>query len=255
MTTPARTIDLNCDMGESDEPARVAADLALLEIVTSANIACGGHAGDRASMERTIRAATERGVAIGAHPSYPDRANFGRGEQDLSARAIEATVAEQIGELASVARSLGATLSHVKPHGALYHAAMTRMDVAEAIARGTERVDRGLALVGLAGAGALERWRKLGFIPAAEAFADRRYEPDGSLRSRAKPGAMIQDAAEAAAQAVGIALGRGVVASNGARVEVRAATICLHSDTTGAVEIAREVRRGLEGAGIQARCV
>ena len=249
------SIDLNCDMGESDDPARIGADSALLSVVTSANIACGGHAGDEASMARTIRGAMERGVAIGAHPSYPDRANFGRSEQDLSAEAIEATVAAQIGELARVARSLGAKLSHVKPHGALYHAAMTVPHVAGAIARAVGRLDRGLILVGLAGSPALACWESLGFAVAAEAFADRRYEPDGSLRSRNKPDALIDEASEAARQALSIANGLGVMSIAGEVVQVRADTVCLHSDTPGAAALARAIRRELERAGVAVRAI
>ncbi len=245
------TIDLNSDMGESDEPAQVAVDMALLDIVTSANIACGGHAGDAASMERMVRAAMKRGVAIGAHPSFEDRENFGRIDHKLPPEEIERTVAAQVRSLDRIARSLGARVSHVKPHGALYHAAMTRMPVAEAIGRAVLGIDPGMTLVGLAGAPGLERWHELGCEVAAEAFADRRYEPDGSLRARTKPDALITDGAPAAAQAISIATGRGVTAVTGAHVTLHAQTICLHSDTPNAAAMASAVRRGLIEAGVR----
>lgn len=247
------TIDLNCDLGESDEPARIAADEALLGIVTSANIACTGHAGSDESMARTIRAAMARGVAIGAHPSYRDRANIGRLELDMSAAEIERSVAEQIGALANVARLLGATIVHVKPHGALYHAAMNKPSVAEAIARATRSIDSSLALIGMAGSPALVQWRASGFAVVAEAFADRRYEPDGSLTSRTKPGALIEAGRDAAEQAVSVAVGRGVIASYGRRIPIHAETICIHSDTPGAPALAAEVRAALERAGMAVR--
>ncbi len=249
-THQPRSIDLNCDLGESDTPAQIAADAALLAIVTSANIACTGHAGNDASMARTIRAALIHNVAIGAHPSYPDRANFGRLEIDMPLAAIERSVAEQIATLARVARSLSATLSHVKPHGALYHAAMTKPPVAEAIARATGSIDPALTLVGLAGSPALDQWRALGFKVAAEAFADRRYEPDGSLRARSKPDALIENAVDAATQAVSIATGRGITSISGQHVPIHADTICLHSDTPNAPALAAAIRAALAQAGV-----
>ncbi len=249
--TPHHAIDLNCDLGESDNPAQIAIDAALLAIVTSANIACGGHAGDEASMTRTVRAAMERAVAVGAHPSYPDRANFGRVEMDMDPAAIEAAVAEQVRTLDRVARSLGVRLSHAKPHGALYHAAMSRMPVADAIARAVRAIDPAITLVGLAGAPGLARWRELGSPVAAEAFADRRYEPDGTLRSRTQPGALIETPAQAADQAVDIALGRGAIAIDGRAIAIRAETICIHGDTPRAPALAAAIRGALEGAGLR----
>lgn len=244
------SIDLNCDLGEDPQRIRDGTDLALLGLVTSANIACGGHAGDEFTMTETVRGAIERGVAVGAHPGYPDRAGFGRLELDLSPDQVEDTVLEQIRTLDGVARSLGTRLVHVKPHGALYHAAMTRPAVSQAIARAVGRVDAGLILVGLAGAPALEAWQKLGFHTLPEAFADRRYEPDGSLRSRTLPGALIDDPGASAEQALRIASGKGVVASDGTVILLSAGTLCVHSDTPGAPGVALAVRDRLEGAGI-----
>lgn len=243
-----QTIDLNCDMGEG-----MGTDLALLEFVTSANVACGGHAGDERTMRETVRAAKARGVVVGAHPSYPDRSGFGRVAMEMSGAAIEETVREQVAVLDRIVRREGVRLVHVKPHGALYHAAISKRDVAEAVARGVRSVDSKLVLVGLAGAEGLEWWRAMGMLVAAEAFADRRYGADGSLRSRAKAGAMIEGASSAAEQAVRIAEGLGVVAGDGSVIVVNAETICIHGDTAGAVEIARAVRGELERRGVRVR--
>jgi 5-oxoprolinase (ATP-hydrolysing) subunit A len=241
----AAWIDLNCDLGEGTP-----GDLALLDIVTSANIACGGHAGDERSMRETVRAAAARGVAVGAHPGYPDRARFGRFDLNMTRSQIEAAVKSQVAALDAIATEEGTHVGHIKPHGALYHAAMQRPDVARAIANAAG----GFAvLVGLAGAAGLDVWRGLGVSVAAEAFADRRYERDGSLQSRSGAGSLITDPSLAAEQAVRIARGQGVVASDGAVVAVHAQSICVHSDTPGAVEVARAVRAALERANVTVR--
>jgi UPF0271 protein len=225
------TIDLNCDMGELPDTAHEAA---LMEHITSANIACGGHAGDEQTMERTLRLALAAGVRAGAHPGYPDRANFGRIEMPLSAEEIERAVGEQIAALERVAARLGASITHVKPHGALYNVAARDEDVARAIGRAVARWRPRAELYGLAGSRCLEVWREIGVEPVPEAFADRRYEPDGSLRSRKFPDALITDAEEAAAQAVRFAR------------EGRARTLCVHGDTPGAAAILRACRRALD---------
>jgi len=224
-------IDLNCDMGELDDAGHEAA---LMEYITSANIACGGHAGDEATMERTARFAMARGVRIGAHPSYPDRANFGRLEMAMSETAIEATVRDQIERLEHVVRKLGGTLTHVKPHGALYNVAARDPQVARAIGAGVAAWNPQAVLFGLAGSAALDVWRSMGLQVAAEAFADRRYEPDGSLRSRKFADALITDPLEAAQQALRFAR------------EGAAQTLCVHGDTPGAVAILRACRQALE---------
>ena len=223
-------IDLNCDMGELEDAQHEAA---LMEFITSANIACGGHAGDEATMERTTRLALERGIRIGAHPGYPDRANFGRIEMPMSAAAIEATVREQIERLDAVVRRLGGEIVHVKPHGALYNVAVRNETVARAIAAGIAQWNPKTTVFGLAGSPMLDWWRQMGFTVAAEGFADRRYEPDGTLRSRKFPDALITDPQAAAAQAVRLAR-EGV-----------AQTICVHGDTPGAVEILKACRKAL----------
>ena len=228
------TVDLNCDMGELEDAAL---EERLMEVVTSANVACGGHAGGEAAMERTVRLALAAGVAVGAHPGYPDRAHFGRVEMPLTAEEIARTVHEQVAALAAVAERLGACVVHVKPHGALYNVAAKNAGVAEAIACGVARWHAGVVLVGLAGSRMLEVWNGMGFRTAAEAFADRRYEPDGTLRPRTLPGALITEPEEAAAQAAALA--------------ARARTICIHGDTPGAVPIARAVAEALRRAGIR----
>src|SRR5512140_2863435 len=180
------TIDLNCDMGElADAPEEL-----LMPLVTSANLACGAHAGDPGTMERTIRLAMQYSVAVGAHPGYPDKKNFGRIEVAMTLQEIERSVYEQITALESVAGPLGCSLRHVKPHGALYSAAARDRSIAMAIAAGVRRWSEATPLVGLAGSLMLQVWEAAGFPVLAEAFADRAYEADGSLRSRRLPGAM-----------------------------------------------------------------
>jgi len=223
-------IDLNCDLGELDDAAHEAA---LMAFITSANIACGGHSGDAQTMERTARLALERGVRIGAHPGYPDRENFGRLEIVMTPEAIADTVYAQIARLDDVVRRLGGAIVHVKPHGALYTVAVRNADVARAIARGVARWNPHTILFGLAGSPMLDVWRTMGMAVAGEAFADRRYEPDGTLRSRKFPDALIIVPREAAAQALRFAR-QGL-----------AQTICVHGDTPGSVAILKACREAL----------
>ena len=223
-------IDINCDMGELEDARHEAA---LMEHITSANIACGGHAGDDAIMERTTRLALERGVRIGAHPGYPDRANFGRVEMAMSADEIAGTVHQQIARLDAIVRRLGGEIAYVKPHGALYNVAVHNREVARAIGDGVARWNPRTVVFGLAGSPMLDVWREMGLNVAGEAFADRRYEPDGTLRSRKFPDALITDPQAAAAQAVRLAR------------EGKAQTICVHGDTPGAVAILKACREAL----------
>ena len=227
------TMDLNCDMGELEDAAHEAA---LMKYITSANIACGGHAGDEATMERTARLALARGVRIGAHPSYPDRANFGRVEMDLAEGEIERAVREQIERLEAVVRKLGAHITHVKPHGALYNVAARDERVARAIGRAVAAWNPAVTLFGLLGSRCLDWWRGMGLNVAAEAFADRGYEPDGSLRPRKFADALLTDPREAAAQAARFAR------------EGNAQTLCVHGDTPGALRILEAVRAALDTA-------
>jgi UPF0271 protein len=201
-------------------------------------------------MRLTVRQALRRGVAIGAHPGYPDRANFGRLEMAMPLEELESSVEEQIRALMGVAGQEGAEVRYVKPHGALYNQAASDERLAAAIARAVARAGRDLWLVGLAGSKMLGVWREAGFRVAAEAFADRRYEPDGTLRARRHPGSLLEDPEEAAAQALRIALQGEAVAWNGAVVQIHAQTLCIHGDTPGAAAIARSVRRRLEEQGV-----
>jgi UPF0271 protein len=249
-----RTIDLNCDVGEI--PALIAdgTEDRLLAQITSANIACGGHAGDDATMAATLRSALRHGCAVGAHPGYDDREHFGRKRLDLPLERVSEMVRDQVARLQAMARAAGTTLVHVKPHGALYNAAVDDRGLASAVARGVRAAAGSAAaatrLVGLAGSASLEVYRAAGFDVAGEAFADRRYEPDGRLRSRALPGALLEEPDEAAAQAVSIARDGRVTASDGSILPVTAETICLHGDTPGAVRLAAAVRAALAEAGI-----
>jgi UPF0271 protein len=245
-----KKIDLNCDMGELPEAIADGTQEALMPSFTSVNIACGGHAGDERTMKTTIEQALRWKLAIGAHPGYPDRVNFGRLEMKLPAEAIVETVFEQVGALAHVAAGCGAGLIHVKPHGALYNQAVRNRELAEAIAQGVAQWSQDVVLVGLAGSPMLDVFRNAGFAVAAEAFADRRYEADGTLRSRKLDDALIRNPEEAAWQALSIAERGVVIASDGSEVAVDAQTLCIHGDTPGAVNIAATVARTLREAGV-----
>ncbi|MGH2568575.1 MAG: 5-oxoprolinase subunit PxpA, partial [Bacteroidota bacterium] len=244
-------VDLNSDVGERSEALADGSEEELLKLITSANIACGGHAGNEETMERVVRLAIKHGVRIGAHPSFPDRENFGRREMNLTFDEIRAAVTEQVQALTVIAHKLNARIAHVKPHGALYNIAARNARVAHAIAAGVGEVDNSLILMGLAGSGMLGVWRELGFRVAAEAFADRVYEPDGSLRLRKFPDALITDPDRAAQQALSIARDGITTASDGSQLQIEAQTICIHSDTPNAVAIARAVRRVLETEGFR----
>src|SRR5689334_20192926 len=244
-------IDLNCDMGELPEAIADGTQEALMPSFTSVNVACGGHAGDAQTMKTTIEQALRWKLAIGAHPGYPDRANFGRLELDLSPDAIADSIFEQVKNLAAIAEHCGTRLTHVKPHGALYNQAVHNRQLAQAIADGVKRWRRDVVLVGLAGSPMLDVFRAAGFPVAAEAFADRLYEPDGMLRSRKHNDALIRDPQEAGRQALSIAQHGTVIARDGSQVAVVAETICIHGDTPGAPQIASTVAKTLREAGIR----
>ena len=246
-------IDLNCDMGEIPEKLADGSQEALLRFVSSANIACGGHAGDAETMRKTIEQAVHWKVAVGAHPGYEDRANFGRVALQWSREEIATSVHRQVAALDGFAHECGATVVHVKAHGALYNQAARDAGVARAIAQGVGRWSRDVVLMGLAGSLMLDEFRKAGFAVAAEAFADRRYEADGSLRSRKLKDALVSDPELAATQALRIVEQENVIATNGGVVRLQAETICVHGDTPGAVEIVSAVYRRLVGAGIRVR--
>lgn len=248
-------IDINADLGESEESLAKGTDFELMRYITSANVACGGHAGDENTMRETVRFAKQLNVAVGAHPGYPDRANFGRLESPMSAAEIESSVRDQIAALASIAGSLGVRLAHCKPHGALYHAANKSVEIAAAIGRAVLESDEQLIMVGQAGSSTLTLWESMGLSCAAEAFADRAYEPDGILRKRTLPGALLDDPARAAQQAWDITARQTVVTTNGSELRVTASTICIHSDTPGSVAIARAVNERLKHGGVPVRAL
>jgi len=246
-------IDLNADLGEAFGAWDMGADAEILPFVTSINVACGFHAGDPRVIERTIAAARRAGVAVGAHPGHLDLRGFGRRTIVVEPGEIEADVVYQVGAVSAFAREGGGRLVHVKPHGALYNQAARDESLARAIARGVARVDPRLILVGLASSEPMRRAAEAaGLRYAAEAFCDRAYNKDGTLRSRSERGSVIADTAAAAAQAVGI-VRDGVIATEGAQVPVRVDTLCLHGDTPQAAEIARAVRAALEAAGVAVR--
>nr|WP_274635895.1 5-oxoprolinase subunit PxpA [Microbacterium bovistercoris] len=245
-------IDLNADLGETVDGAPTADDEAMFALVSSASIACGGHAGDAASMHAAVERADRTGVAIGAHPSYPDRAGFGRSPMRIGQFELHAVMAEQLSSLSDA----GADIRYVKPHGALYHAAGADPEqagaVVQAVAELSERVGRGIPILGLGDALA-EAATAIGLPFFREAFLDRGYLPDGSLVPRGEPGDLVHDPAAAAARAVRLARSGEVEATDGTVVEVDAASFCLHGDTPESVELARAVRAALDAAGIAVR--
>ncbi len=246
-------IDLNCDMGEIPEQIADGTQESLMRSITSVNIACGGHAGDERTMKTTIEQALRWNLTIGAHPGYPDRENFGRIEMNLPAGQIEESIYGQIRSLAEIAATYATAIVHVKPHGAIYNQAVNNAALARAIANGVARFSKDVVLVGLAGSPMLQVFRDAGFRVAAEAFADRQYEPDGTLRNRKFPDALIRDPQRAAGQAVRIAKKQGVIASDGSIVPIDAQTICIHGDTPGAPKIAEAAAAALQGSGVALR--
>jgi 5-oxoprolinase (ATP-hydrolysing) subunit A len=248
-------IDLNGDVGESFGAYEIGHDAALIPVLTSANVACGFHAGDPGVMRATVALAREHGTAVGAHPGFPDLAGFGRREMKATAREVEDFVAYQIGALAGIAAAQNLRLTHVKPHGALYNMAARDEVLADAIARATASVDRSLMLFGLPHSRSLEAARRHGLRAVSEAFADRAYRADGTLAPRGEAGAVIDDADTVVARAVMIARERVVIAADGTRVPVEVETICVHGDTHGAALLAARIRAALSDAGIQVKAV
>ena len=237
-------------MGEMPAALADGTQEALMRYISSANVTCGGHAGDAAMMRTTVQQALRHGVRVGAHPGYEDPANFGRNALHLAAKEITELVHRQIVALEKIATPLGAHIAHVKTHGALYNQAARDRLIARAIAEGVHRWKSDVILVGLAGSVMLDEFRTAGFSVAAEAFADRRYESDGSLRARKFDDALLRDPSEAAAQALRIVQQGSVIAADGSVVPLAAQTICIHGDTPGALEIAAAVHHQLKQAGI-----
>jgi 5-oxoprolinase (ATP-hydrolysing) subunit A len=243
-------IDLNSDLGEAFGPWPMGQDALLMPVISSANVACGFHAGDPATMRATTRLARAHGVAVGAHPGFPDLVGFGRREMQVRPQEVEDLVLYQIGALAAVARSEGVRLQHVKAHGALYNMACRDEALAEAIARAVVAFDPTLVLFGLPGSALLQAGLDAGLPVAAEAFADRAYLADGSLAPRSEPGSVIHDIETVVDRVVEMVTERSVVATDGTTIQFEADTLCLHGDTPGAAALAVAVRRGLEAAGV-----
>lgn len=256
MTTPDSeqlTIDLSCDAGEASSPEEHAIERALLELVTSVNIACGGHTGDEHSMRFAVEIAAERACAIGAHPSYPDREGFGRRHYPMKPTDLEAALREQIEALINIAAHSDTTVTHIKPHGMLYHDASHDPRIAEAVANAALACSNDLRLIGPAHAPCLRIWQSMGIRCITEGFVDRVYDRNGMLRSRSMPDALITDPAEAAQQALRIATEQSVLLTDGTPLPLRADTLCFHSDTPGALTIARQVSEMLLARGIVLR--
>ena len=248
-------VDLNSDVGESFGAYTIGQDGVVLAHITSANVACGFHAGDPGVMRATVATAREHGVAVGAHPGFPDLVGFGRRELNASPRDVEDFVTYQIGALAAIAAAQGVRLQHVKPHGALFNMAVRDASLADAIARATAAVDRALILFGLPGSELIRAGDRAGLRTAAEVFADRAYERDGTLVSRRLAGAVIHDPEVVEARVVRMATDRTVVAVDNSVVKLQVDTICVHGDTHGAAELAARIRRALASAGVQVKAV
>ncbi|QIU87989.1 5-oxoprolinase subunit PxpA [Yokenella regensburgei] len=240
-----KTIDLNADLGEG-----AASDAQLLQLVSSANIACGFHAGDADTMRFCVREALKNDVAIGAHPSFPDRENFGRTEMHLSPETVYAQTLYQIGALAAIARAEGGIMRHVKPHGMLYNQAAKTPRLADAIARAVHDFDPSLRLVGLAGSELIVAGQRYGLATCEEVFADRGYQADGSLVPRAQPGALIDDSDKALAQTLEMVQHGRVLSITGSWAPVHAQTVCLHGDGEHALAFARRLRVAFAENGI-----
>lgn len=243
-------IDLNSDLGEGYGPWTMGDDAAMLDIVSSANIACGFHAGDPAGLLAVLRQAAARGVAVGAHVSYPDRVGFGRRTMDVAPDDLTADVIYQIGALQGLARAAGTRVTYVKPHGALYNTIADDARQADAVIAGIRAVDPSLVLMGLAGAPVLDRARAAGLTVVAEAFADRAYTAAGALVSRKQPGAVLHDPDLIAARMLRLATEGVLEAEDGSILRLEADSICVHGDSPGAVAIAARVRDALVAGGV-----
>jgi UPF0271 protein len=246
-------LDMNCDLGEGFGAWRMGEDEAILDYVTSANIACGFHAGDPGTMRRTVAAARARGVALGAHPSLPDLQGFGRREMRVTPDEVYDMVLYQVGALDAFARAQGARLQHVKPHGALYNMAARDVQLAQAIARAVRAYDRGLTLFGLSGSELIRAGREAGIAVASEVFADRTYQADGSLTPRSRGDSLIEDVERSIAQVLGMVQHGTVQATDGTQVKVEADTLCIHGDQPTARAFAARLRETLQEAGVEVR--
>lgn len=246
-------IDLNADLGEGFGVWRLGDDDAMLDIVTSANVACGFHAGDPAGLVRVCTSAARRGVRIGAQVSYRDLAGFGRRFIDVAADDLIADVVYQIGALQAIAHACGSVVSYVKPHGALYNTIVTNSEQAAAVAEAVRLVDDGLPVLGMAGSAFFDEAARRGLRTVAEAFADRAYRPDGRLVSRREPGAVLHDPGAIAERVAAMVTAGQITAIDGSHIEVSVESVCVHGDSPGAVRIATAVSDRLTAAGADLR--
>lgn len=244
-------VDLNSDLGESFGAYTIGLDSQVIPYVSSANVACGYHAGDPLVMDQTVAAAKAAGVAVGAHPGYPDLMGFGRRNLACSPKEVKAYVQYQLGALMAFAKAQGVKLQHCKPHGALYNMAAKDMELSLAIAEGIAEVDKDIILMGLAGSKLLEAGRKAGLRVASEVFADRAYQADGSLVPRKQPGAVIHDKDQAIARTVRMVTQGKVTAVTGEEVSIQAHSICVHGDNPSAVEFVKNIRAALTAQGVE----
>jgi UPF0271 protein len=249
------TIDLNCDMGESFGAWTMGNDASLMDHVTSVNIACGFHAGDPTTIRKTIETAIEKGVSIGAHPGFPDLQGFGRRNMSLSATEVFDIVLYQVAALKGVCEASGARLHHVKPHGALYNQASKDPELSRAIAGAVMAIDPGLIFYGGSGTALISEANECGLRTASEFFADRTYQPDGSLTSRSQPGALINDPKKAVAQALQMVRSGTVTSLTGQTIDITADTICLHGDGAHALEFAVALRSAFAENDVEVRAV
>ncbi len=248
-------VDLNSDVGETSSGGPAGQDSALMPHITSANVACGFHAGDPGVMRATVALARDHGVAVGAHPGFPDPEGFGRRELQFSPRDVEDFVAYQVGALAAIAAAQGVRLQHVKPHGALFNMAVRDGALADAIARAAADIDRTLILVGLPGSEIVAAGKRAGLRTASEGFTDRAYRPDGTLVSRQQPGAVIHDPGRVVPRTIRMVCEQTVEATDGSRVPLTIDTLCVHGDTPGAADLAARIRAALTEAGVEVKAI
>jgi len=249
-----RSIDLNCDMGESFGAWEMGNDAALMDYVSSVNIACGFHAGDASVMRKTVETAIEKNLKIGAHPSFPDLQGFGRREIKMSGREIFDIILYQVSALKGICEALGGRLNHVKPHGALYNQAATDPKIAGAIAEAVKAIDDNLIFYGLSGSFLISEAEEIGLKTASEVFADRTYQTDGSLTTRNQPNALITENEKAVGQVLQMIETQTVTATSGETISIKAETVCIHGDGACALEFARTIRQKLTENNIKIRC-
>lgn len=249
------SIDLNCDMGESFGAWQMGSDAALMDFVSSVNIACGFHAGDAGVMRKTVETAIAKGVAVGAHPGFPDLQGFGRREMKMSAEEIFDIVLYQVSALKGICEASGGRLHHVKPHGALYNQAAKDAVFAAAIAKAVKAIDENLIFYGLSGSFLISEAEKINLKTASEVFADRSYQTDGNLTPRSEPNALILDTEKAVAQVLQMIQTQTVTTTNGEKIPIKAETVCIHGDGAHALGFARMIRKSLIENGVEIRAI